>query len=242
MAIPSMIEDHEQRSKIRQTWMSKLPPTVRAKFYIGTSNCTAVNRKVSKEASEFGDITVVQHEDLWNNKVIKVFDAMQHATCAKFFAVVDQYSCVHVDKFLLFLLDYEAKHGSDALMYGGRMRHNNAPEANRNSIYYIPKEDLPEAVFPPYAESVGYFMSRPVVLALLSQKSERKMLPIDDVTMGTWLHRMVKEGMLDNVDYVDVGEQGIGRHNSTFMITDVNDLDGFKQCCDTKTDFTIKDL
>lgn len=210
IAIPSMIEDEQKRDAIRDTWaQSATQHHLPLHFYLGTSNCSKVNGRVSTESTQHKDIIMTRYEDLWNNKVRKLFDAMQRAvygeqTSSDYFMFVEDTTFVQVPAVLKWL----DEHGTSKL-YGGRVNYNNTPVRNPTSIYYISESSLPDHKFPPYCESVGWVMGRETVVALLAQRDTRLMLHIDDVTVGCWLERMAKEGKF-KADIVNVGVQGIG--------------------------------
>lgn len=222
IGVPSQIEDEDRRMAIRETWMHDVPSDVIVKFYVGQSNQRSKNSEMAAEKRRFGDLEVTRYEELWNNKVRKMFDAMARAVngreSAHYFAWIEDETYVRVPALAAKLRARLAQAGSgdDDRLYGGRTRNNQSPERSRSSIYYISHDILPDPQFPVYAESVGFYMSRAVAVALLSQQNKRLMLHIDDVTVGCWLDRMRREGRFDAV-VEDVGDEGIGPEGSLMV-------------------------
>lgn len=75
VAVISVIENHENRQMIRNTWMKHLDKTAKLAFIVGkhTTNI-AVQHMLEKESANLGDILQVGMADTYHNLATKVYE------------------------------------------------------------------------------------------------------------------------------------------------------------------------
>nr|CAG4640915.1 EOG090X07IA [Eulimnadia texana] len=200
--IKSAMNHFERRQAIRDTWgyeqrFSDVP--LRRVFVLGISDSNSeLQHKIDEESDKHGDIVQVNFIDSYWNNSVKTMAAMkwtvEKCSNARFLVFADDDMYLSTKNLLKFLrnpeiypdevFDYlEDQKRVNGKLYAGYVFHS-PPLRHKFSKWYVPLEEYPFTLWPPYATAGAYVLSRTALLELYYGSMFTKMFRFDDVYLG----------------------------------------------------------
>ena len=189
--VTSSIEHENKRHSLRQTWLIAFKnntSNMRYIFILGETANKTLPQKVIKEAKEYNDIVVANFQDTYRNLTLKTISgfhwAMKQCAHARFVMKTDDDVYVNIPG----LLDKLAKENEDFSF--GILLKNKPPFRNKNSKWFLSREDYPNDTYPEYYMGAGYALSMKHVRGILNIYPIVEFLPFEDVFVGLCLKQV----------------------------------------------------
>ncbi|KAL3092739.1 hypothetical protein niasHS_007948 [Heterodera schachtii] len=180
----------ERRTGARETWMKEAAPGEILRFFVADPSggeAADVKQKLEEEQKKHGDIVFLHgFVDKYKHLHLKWFGALtwqqRHCAGAEWVAKVDDDTVVHLRR-----MDYwinkkfrqiAAEH---PLIFFGHMGASRKPFRNRDSKWYISREDFPGELFPPFALGNIYLTNTDTVKAVLAHSPKTNGFFLEDV-------------------------------------------------------------
>lgn len=177
IGILSHPKNYERRQAMRKSWL-RTPHA----FIVGECENAYVNELVRREAELYQDIVLMpEHREIYRNLTYKTIRMMQWAAeipNVDGLLKVDDDTWVDLEKIALNEL---------RRTYLGVMQEKASVDRRPTSRHYVSPADYGEKFFPPFAFGWGYFVGIDLIHEVLNL--EKRILPIEDVSVGIWLAR-----------------------------------------------------
>lgn len=199
MVVKSVIEQHDRREAVRQTWgqeQSVGGRKTRTLFLLGSpatgKDAKNLQKLIEYEDRLYGDILQWDFMDTFFNLTLKEVNFLKwfdtYCPGVRFVFKGDDDVFVNTRN-LLELTAFRAEERREAALFVGDTISKAVPIRNRQSKYYIPKE-LHDQPYPPYAGGGGFLMSAPLARRLFAASQGVQLYPIDDVFLGMCLQKL----------------------------------------------------
>ncbi|KAF3456419.1 hypothetical protein FNV43_RR01069 [Rhamnella rubrinervis] len=196
----------ERRMALRRSWMQYgvvRAGKVAVRFFIGLHKNKQVNYELWREAQAYGDIQLmpfVDYYSLISLKTIAICIMGTKVFPAKYIMKTDDDAFVRIDEVLSSLKEKP----SNGLLYG-LISLESSPIREKDSKWYISKEEWPHASYPPWAHGPGYIISRDIAKFIAHGHQERdlQLFKLEDVAMGIWIEQFKNSGQ--EVHYINDG-------------------------------------
>lgn len=204
IAIISNAPHFEQRQGIRDSWLQErtcLAVPTRIAFFVGMSpdDDDEVNRRVREEAKRHGDLQVMDNlVESYRGIVRKTRRAVEWGFSGPgtdFLFKTDDDSYVVLGELVRTLTVLKETNPEWRQVLFGEIFRNKSPVREPEHRWYVSKEDWAAEKFPDYATGSGYVLGCGLGEFLMRKevKIREKMVPVEDVTVGIWLHRLHNE-------------------------------------------------
>ncbi|XP_069775171.1 UDP-GlcNAc:betaGal beta-1,3-N-acetylglucosaminyltransferase 7, like [Narcine bancroftii] len=199
IVVKSVIEQHDRRAAVRQTWGRERRAggrAVRTLFLLGAPSAGKDRRNLQAllelEDRLHGDILQWDFMDTFFNLTLKEVNFLRwfalYCPRTRFVFKGDDDVFVHTDNLLEFLASQGEGPGPDDL-FAGDLITRALPIRNHQSKYFIPPQ-LHDRPYPPYAGGGGFLMAAPLARRLAAAADTVPLYPIDDVYLGMCLQRL----------------------------------------------------
>ncbi|KAG2458864.1 UDP-GlcNAc:betaGal beta-1,3-N-acetylglucosaminyltransferase 7, like [Polypterus senegalus] len=199
MVIKSVIEHHDRREAVRQTWGKERnigDKKIKTLFLLGTpsldNDAKNLQKLIEFEDRLYGDILQWDFLDTFFNLTLKEVNFLKwfHIYCPRtqFIFKGDDDVFVNPDN-LLELLSFRRDSPGMRSLFVGDTIHRAIPIRNRKSKYFIPRE-LYDKPYPPYVGGGGFLMSGALAQRLFIACADTVLYPIDDVFLGMCLQKV----------------------------------------------------
>ncbi|KAH7294266.1 hypothetical protein KP509_28G063000 [Ceratopteris richardii] len=194
-----------ERMAIRASWFQDQniqTGEVVARFFVALHPDREVNEEMKKEAEYYGDMVIVPFMDqyyLLMLKTLAIFEYGIQNVTTDFIMKCDDDTFVRVDA----VLDEIAKVEQPAdNLYLGKMNVFHKPL--REGKWAVTPEEWPDEDLPPYANGVGFVLSRKIASHILEQykKGMVELFKIEDINVGLWIKQY--QEMKEMVHFVNV--------------------------------------
>ncbi|XP_077585324.1 UDP-GlcNAc:betaGal beta-1,3-N-acetylglucosaminyltransferase 7, like [Stigmatopora nigra] len=200
MVVKSVIEQHDRREAVRQTWGREYTTVgnkkIKTLFLLGRpsmgKDIKNLQKLIEYEDRLYGDILQWDFMDTFFNLTLKEVNFLKwfHIFCpnVEFIFKGDDDVFVNTDNLLDFI-GFKMEERQDDVLFVGDTISKAIPIRNRQSKYYIPRE-LFDKPYPPYVGGGGFLMSSELARRLFVASQELELYPIDDVFLGMCLQRL----------------------------------------------------
>ncbi|XP_037540258.1 UDP-GlcNAc:betaGal beta-1,3-N-acetylglucosaminyltransferase 7, like [Nematolebias whitei] len=197
VVIKSVIEQHDRREAVRQTWGKELTvdgKNIRTLFLLGTptSDTKNLQKLIEYEDVIYKDILQWDFMDTFFNLTLKEVNFLKwfgiFCPGVQFIFKGDDDVFVNTRN-LLELIRFKVEERAEADLFVGDTITKAIPIRNRQSKYYIPKE-LYDEPYPAYVGGGGFLMSSQLARRLLAASEDVELYPIDDVFLGMCLKKL----------------------------------------------------
>lgn len=187
----------ERRMALRRSWMqydAVRSGNVAVRFIIGFHKNPEVNHDLLKEAQAYGDIQLmpfVDYYSLISLKTIAICILGTKIVPAKYIMKTDDDAFVRIDEVLTILKGKP----TDGLLYG-LISFQSSPHRDKESKWFISKEEWAKDSYPPWAHGPGYIISLDMAKFIVQGHQERdlKLFKLEDVAMGIWIEKFKNTG------------------------------------------------
>lgn len=183
--VKSYVSNLGHREAIRATWGKILPPSVKLVFILG--HIDFMKLYVDIESKQYKDIIQEDFVDVYRNNTVKTIMAFNWAVTncvnSSFVYLVDDDYLVNVPKILKYLRAYTKTKGRKNL-YAGYRWEKAYPKRSNTSKWFVPEEDYPCKIWPPYVGGGSILLSMDVATKMKDAFPYIKPIFIDDVYLG----------------------------------------------------------
>ncbi|KAI8497171.1 hypothetical protein Bbelb_251200 [Branchiostoma belcheri] len=192
--VPTPPEGRAQRQVVRQTWgdETSVPGVViRTVFAVGASGDVKVQQALEDENKLFGDIIQENFADTPRNATLKTVMGLKWASrfCPNAKYVLKASPDIFVN--ILNLVNYlEELPASATKLLVGWVNTDEKPARDPLQQRYVPKDEYPRDMYPPYARGFAYVMSGDMPKLLYETSLTTKYFFQEDVYVGTCLKKL----------------------------------------------------
>lgn len=199
MVVKSVIEQHDRREAVRQTWGKEHTVDgrkIKTLFLLGSPTTGKDTKNLQKlieyEDRIYGDILQWDFMDTFFNLTLKEVNFLKwfdiYCSGVQFIFKGDDDVFVNTHN-LLDLIGFKVEEHKGSELFVGDTISKAIPIRNRQSKYYIPKE-LYDKPYPPYVGGGGFLMSSQLARRLFVVSEDLELYPIDDVFLGMCLQKL----------------------------------------------------
>ena len=190
---PNKQENAERRKMLRRTWGNvngaHIPIDLKWKvvFMMGKPQNHEMNRAVTAEHNEHGDLLIGDYKDEYRNITTKLLMAFNWASKIKCSYILKTDDDVYIDIPRLFAW-LKAQGDKDSL-YGGIL-YNGVVVRDKTHRHYVSPDDLSLDYYPTFCKGSMYVLSWTLVPRMVDLSKEIKRIGPDDAYVGLLAHQL----------------------------------------------------
>ena len=169
-------------------------------FLVGQTRNPILDELLRGEAINYKDIIFGDFIDSYRNLTRKMVLGIEWAAVhckAHFVMKADDDSYVAILEIIQWLAEYQRTQGHTNHLYMGAALINKGVYREKDSKFYVSKEEYPAEKFPPYAMGPGYVFSGSLLAKLSSAVKVVKLFPNEDACFGA-LMQYINVSLLNN--------------------------------------------
>ncbi|XP_014793520.1 PREDICTED: beta-1,3-galactosyltransferase 5 [Calidris pugnax] len=193
LLVTSSHDDINARMVIRQTWGQERTVAgkrVVAFFLLGSTVNLRQQAAIAAESQKYKDIIQKNFTDTYYNLTLKTMMGVEwiHRFCYQSSFVMKTDTDVFINVF--YLTELLLRKNRTTRLFTGFLKLHDSPIRNRQSKWYVSREEYPGKTYPPFCSGTGYVLSTDVVSQIYNVSKSILFIKLEDVFIGLCLDKL----------------------------------------------------